>query len=174
MAAHKYLLLICCMLWAGHAFGQEEKCACCTEDHKAFDFWVGSWLVSNADGTLAGRNTIVKSENNCVIQENWTSTQAGFTGISTNFYNQITKQWEQLWIDSTGGHLKLSGNRIGNQMILASEEFENKMGVLNRNRITWTMNEDGTVRQLWEILEGEKVVGVAFDGLYERVEGTKD
>ena len=119
MVLHKYLLLICCVFWAGQGFGQEEKCACCTENHSAFDFWVGSWLVTNADGSLAGKNTIVKSENNCVIQENWTSSQAGFTGMSTNFYNRITKQWEQLWIDSTGGHLKLKGNRIGNQMILA-------------------------------------------------------
>jgi len=151
-------------------FAQEESCACCTENHKAFDFWVGTWQVTNPDGSPAGNNTIVKSESDCVIRENWTSAQAGYTGTSTNFYNQVTGQWEQLWIDNSGDHLKLKGNRVGNQMILISDEFENAKGALNRNRLTWTKNKDGTVRQLWEILEEEKVVSIAFDGLYKRKE----
>jgi len=151
-------------------FAQDESCACCSENHKAFDFWVGTWQVTNPDGSLAGSNTIVKSESDCVIRENWTSAKAGYTGTSTNFYNRITGQWEQLWIDNSGDHLKLKGNRVGNQMILISDEFENANGKLNRNRITWTKNEDGTIRQLWEILEGEKEVSIAFDGLYMREE----
>ncbi|MGB5497870.1 MAG: hypothetical protein WBM77_02975 [Maribacter sp.] len=151
-------------------FAQDESCACCTENHKAFDFWVGTWQVTNPDGSPAGINTIVKSESDCVIRENWTSAKAGYTGTSTNFYNQITGQWEQLWIDNSGDHLKLKGNRVGNQMILISDELVNSKGGLSRNRITWTKNEDGTVRQLWEIVEGEKVVSIAFDGLYMRKE----
>ena len=43
-------------------FAQEESCACCTENHRAFDFWVGTWQVTNPDGSPAGTNTIVKSE----------------------------------------------------------------------------------------------------------------
>lgn len=151
-------------------FTQEASCACCTENHKAFDFWVGTWLVTNPDGSQAGTSTIVKSERDCVVNENWTSAKAGYTGTSTNFYNKITGQWEQLWIDNTGVHLKLKGNRQGNQMVLSSGEFQNKDGVLNRNRITWTLNDDGTVRQLWEIIQGDKVVSTAFDGLYNKVE----
>lgn len=162
------------LLYTNTGLAQETSCACCTENHKAFDFWVGTWSVTNKDGTLAGKNTIIKSKNNCVVQENWTSAKGGFTGISTNFYNGSTKQWEQLWIDSSGGHLKLKGNRIGNQMILSSDTFENKHGVLNRNQITWTLNEDGSVRQLWEVLEGEKVVSVVFDGLYQHIDSTKE
>ena len=158
------------MLLGDMAIAQEESCACCTENHRAFDFWIGSWEVTNPDGTAAGKNTIVKSENNCVVRENWVSAKAGYTGTSTNFYNQITRPWEQLWIDNTGAHLKIKGNRQGNQMILSSAEFKNKDGVLNRNRITWTLNNDGTVRQLWEILKEDKVVSIAFDGLYTNVE----
>ena len=169
MGLPKYFLILCLwLLYTNPVLAQNGTCACCTLNHQGFDFWVGTWIVTNSDGTIAGRNNIVKLENNCVIQENWTSAQSGYTGMSTNFYNGITKQWEQLWIDSNGAHLKLMGNRIGNTMVLASEEFENKEGVWNKNRISWTLNDDGTVRQLWEILEGEKVVGIAFDGLYRR------
>ncbi len=77
-----------------------------------------------------------------------------------------TARWEQLWIDNSGNHLKLKGNRVGNKMILSSNEFKDVNGKLHVNRITWTINDDGTVRQLWEVLEGDKVVSIAFDGLY--------
>ncbi len=158
------------MLLGVMAIAQEESCACCSENHKAFDFWVGTWEVVNPDGTAAGKNTVVKSENNCVVHENWISAKEGYTGTSTNFYNQITGQWEQLWIDNTGAHLKLQGGRQGNQMILSSDEFLNKDSDLNRNRITWTLNNDGTVRQLWEVLKEDKVISVALDGLYRKVD----
>jgi len=163
--------IICIVILLGHiGAAQDESCACCTEIHRAFDFWIGEWTVTNPDGTVAGKSTIVKSELNCVIQENWISAKAGYTGTSTNFYNTISGQWEQLWIDNSGVHLKLKGNKIDNQMILSSDEFKDSTGTLVRNRITWTLNKDGTVRQLWEVLKGEIVESIAFDGLYRRVE----
>lgn len=148
---------------------QTVSCACCTENHKDFDFWVGKWEVTNSDGTKAGTNTIEKTQNNCVLKENWIGS-SGSTGASTNFYNLQTKQWEQLWVDNSGSHLRLRGNRVGNQMILSSDEFAHTDGKKYVNRITWTLNGDGTVRQLWEVLEKEKVANIAFDGLYKRIE----
>ncbi|SNZ00190.1 hypothetical protein [Flagellimonas pacifica] len=146
----------------------DSSCNCCTEEYRAFDFWVGTWEVVKTDGSNAGKNLITKEEEGCVIRENWTSASPGYTGTSLNFYNAATKQWEQLWIDNTGNFLKLKGNRVGNQMILASSTFAKDDGKNYRNRITWTKNNDGTVRQLWEVLEGDTVVNVVFDGLYKR------
>ena len=37
-------------------------------------------------------------------------------------------------------------------MILKSKDKPNKEGVLTHNRITWTSNEDGSVRQYWELI----------------------
>ena len=105
-----------------------------------------------------------------MLMESWSSAKAGYTGTSLNFYNRNTQQWEQLWIDNAGAHLKLKGNRQDNHMILISGEFKNNAGLLVRNRITWTQNDDGTVRQLWEVLHGDKVLNAAFDGLYRRVD----
>lgn len=145
----------------------DQPCNCCSEEHMEFDFWIGNWEVTNADGEAAGKSIISKEENGCVIRENWTSAKSGYTGTSLNFFNTVTKQWEQLWIDNAGLNLKLKGNRIGNQMILSSNEFI-KDGETLKNRITWTKNDDGTVRQYWEVLQGDNVVSIAFDGLYER------
>lgn len=163
----QYLVYIIFLL-SFSVLAQSEPCPCCTENHRAFDFWVGEWEVFKPDGTLAGTNSIIKEQDDCILRENWISSNNPFTGSSVNFYNNQTARWEQLWIDNAGSHLYLYGNRKGNQMVLVSEEIprENKPSYVNR--IIYTLNEDGTVRQLWEILINGEVANVAFDGLYRK------
>lgn len=147
---------------------QTDACSCCSEAHNAFNFWLGEWEVYDNDGKLVGKNYIVKEQDGCILSENWTSSNGQFTGSSTNFFNAQTQQWNQLWIDNTGAHLYLSGERKDNQMILASNEIPRENDTPYINRITWTLNKDGTVRQLWEILAEGEVINVAFDGLYRK------
>lgn len=116
---------------------------------------------------------ISKGQDGCVIHEKWISAKPGYTGTSLNFYNAEIHKWEQLWVDNAGAVLKLNGNRVGNQMILTSDEFE-KEGKKYRNRITWTKNDDGTVRQFWEVLGEDDSISIAFDGLYRKVQKTKN
>lgn len=164
------LVFFAFMAFASINAQEKDSCNCCSETQRAFDFWIGEWEVVNSDsGKPAGTSIISREEEGCVISESWTSANAGYTGTSLNFYNADTQQWEQLWVDNTGAHLKLKGNREGNQMILISDEFTNGDGKMFRNRITWTKNSDGTVRQLWEVLQGEEVASTAFDGLYKRL-----
>lgn len=149
-------------------YAQESKCNCCTDNHEAFDFWIGSWEVTNRQGKVAGTNRIERIQGNCVLQENWKGANGAYTGTSNNFFNDKTKQWEQIWFDNQGQTLHLKGKRIGNQMILQSEEKMNRDGKPYINRITWTKNDDGTVRQLWEIITNGTDATVAFDGLYKK------
>jgi len=163
----RYLSFLLLLMFTSTAMAQ-NKCNCCTEKHSEFDFWIGSWVVTNPDGSAAGNNVIDKIQNNCIIRENWTSAKGSYTGTSSNFYNLQTKQWEQIWIDNQGQQLHLKGNRVENQMILTSDQLKNQDGEPFRNRITWTHNENGTVRQLWEILQEGKEITIAFDGLYKK------
>ena len=156
------------LMFSFNTTAQSDDCSCCTTNHSAFDFWVGDWEVYQDDGTLAGTNKIFKDQDNCILRENWVSSNGGFEGSSTNFYNKQKGQWEQLWIDNTGSHLHLRGNRIGNQMVMVSEEIPREDNAPYVNRITWTSNEDGTVRQLWEILVDDKVTQVVFNGVYKK------
>ncbi|WP_431136058.1 hypothetical protein [Psychroserpens mesophilus] len=149
-------------------YAQTKPCNCCTDKHQEFDFWVGDWMVTNPDGSAAGTNTIVKIQDNCMLQENWVSAKGTFTGTSSNSYNYKTKQWEQIWVDNQGQSLHLKGNRKGNQMILQTDEETNKYGKLFYHRITWTLNDDGSVRQYWETVTNTTEVNVAFDGLYKK------
>ncbi len=164
------ILFILSLVLIPNLNAQTNSCNCCTEKHEEFDFWIGEWTVTNPKGIVAGSNRIEKVQDNCVLQENWTSAKGNFTGTSNNFYNSKAKQWEQLWIDNQGQSLHLKGNRVGNQMILQSDEAMNKEGKPYIHRITWTKNDDGTVRQYWETITNGKEVIVAFDGLYKKTE----
>ncbi|WP_297762070.1 hypothetical protein [uncultured Muriicola sp.] len=147
---------------------QNTPCACCTEAHSEFDFWIGNWDVTLPNGAKAGENTIVKEHGGCVIKESWTSANGNFTGTSFNYYNTKTEQWEQLWLDVAGTILKLKGKRVNNQMILRSDAVLREDGTSQVQQITYTLNEDESIRQLWEVLQDEDSVSVLFDGLYKK------
>ena len=86
--------------------------------------------------------------------------------FSYNFYNTAKKQWEQIWVDNQGGNLHLKGHRKGNQMILLSDEVVSPKGQKYVNRVTWTLNDNGSVRQHWETSGDKKTWKTVFDGLY--------
>ncbi|GAA4818277.1 hypothetical protein [Litoribaculum gwangyangense] len=147
---------------------QNNQCNCCTEKHSEFDFWIGSWNVINPQGVLVGTNEIDKIQDNCILRENWKSANGSVTGTSNNFYNKATNQWEQIWIDNQGGSLHLKGNRIGNQMILRTDPTKDSKGEPFYHKVTWTLYDDGTVRQYWETIINDNKITVAFDGLYKK------
>ena len=53
-------------------------------------------------------------------------------------------------------------------MILRTEDAKAKDGNSYYHQLTWTKNEDGSVRQLWETKTGDKVT-IVFDGLYNKI-----
>lgn len=153
-----------------YSFSQELQlsCACCTAVHKQFNFWLGEWNVYDTTGNKVGENSIIQREKNCVLNERWTSA-SGSTGSSYNYYDRSDSTWNQVWVDSRGGNLVLKGRAMENQMILKSTLQKTPTGGAYFNRITWTLNEDGSVSQLWEILNANnEVTSVAFLGIYKR------
>ena len=145
----------------------DTDCNCCSQAHTDFDFWIGTWEVTLADGSQAGTNRIEKIQDGCVLQEFWEGA-SGSTGTSLNFYNPKEAVWEQLWVDNSGTSLRLKGNRIGNRMVMSSAPFKDPGGRERIHRISWTALPDGRVRQLWEVLESGEVVQVLFDGYYRK------
>ena len=147
---------------------QKSACPCCDEEYMQFDFWVGDWVVY-AKGKMAGFNKITKIEDGCIIRENWKSVEIGYTGTSYNFYNKAEKKWNQVWIDNQGVVLELSGEFTNGKMVLESDIHLDENGNKIVNRITWSKNEDGTVRQHWEqSSDGGIAFSTSFDGLYRR------
>jgi hypothetical protein len=66
--------------------------------------------------------------------------------------------------------LVLAGSFANGAMVLEGRhEPDPKTGLVGRERITWTANADGSVRQLWESSKDDGATwSVAFDGLYRR------
>lgn len=141
-----------------------QQARCSTPEYRQFDFWAGDWEVHNAAGKLAGTNTITPMLNGCVLHEQWAGT-GGYTGESFNIYDQRTGMWHQTWVDNGGLLLVLDGGMEKGSMVLRGE-LKGRDGKMSQQRITWTPNEDGSVRQLWENSPDGKSWNTAFDGIY--------
>jgi hypothetical protein len=140
---------------------------------RQFDFWLGEWEVASPDGKFQGTSKIELVANGRGLLENWTGNPAAgnSTGKSLNAWNTQKKQWQQFWIGSGGLLLELAGGLDANgSMVLTGARTSSGGSV--RERITWTPNADGTVRQLWEqSKDGGKTWAVEFDGRYTRKGG---
>lgn len=135
--------------------------------HRQFDFWVGEWNVYSPQGQLAGTNSIQKAENGCVLMEKWTSASGG-GGTSINYYNPETKKWVQHWVASTYFGIFEGGLREANVMHLSGKVIPvNGASYLLRG--TWSLLEDGRVRQFFEQSNDDGMTwSTWFDGYYVR------
>ncbi len=134
-----------------------------------FDFWLGEWEVTTPDGKAAGRNRIESVAQGRGLLENWEGDQAsgGGNGKSLNTYNAAKGQWQQFWVGSGGGVLELAGGLVDGRMVLTGRHTVR--GAALTERITWTPNADGSVRQLWEQSRDDgHTWTVVFDGHYRR------
>jgi len=143
--------------------------SCGAAEHRQFDFWLGAWDVTNPAGVLVGRNRIESAHGGCALIEHWTSVK-GVTGTSLSIYDRDGGRWHQTWVDSGGGLLQLDGGIAGGAMVLAGDAFDaDAPAKVSRQRITWTPQPDGRVRQLWESsTDGGRNWRVVFDGRYGR------
>ncbi len=161
----RFTLLLAIISFAATA---QTNCACCTEFHKQFDFWVGEWNVFDTAGNLVGENSIAKLENNCLVSEHWRGVK-GVTGRSYNYFDLADSTWNQVWVDNTGTNLVLKGAAATNSMTLKSKLTKGTRIDWYYNVIKWTRNPDGSVTQLWQILDKDnKLVMIAFEGIYRR------
>lgn len=160
----------CCflVLFVPGMLASQTACACCTPQHRQFDFWLGEWMVLDSAGNELGQNSIIKLEDQCILSEHWRG-KGGGTGRSYNYFDPSDSTWNQLWLDKQGTILKLKGKAGSNSMILRSDWAQGQGGAKYYNRISWKKNEDETVLQLWEIMgPSDVVLSVAFKGIYKR------
>lgn len=141
------------------------------QDHvaRAFDFWLGEWdVVAAGNDQPTAINRISSAHNGCVILEQY---QAGqFTGMSMSFYDAPRKTWHQTWMANGGRPLYLEGGLTdAGAMRMTDEALPSGKASGVTNRVTWTPNDDGTVRQLWDqTKDGGDTWSVVFDGTYQK------
>jgi hypothetical protein len=142
---------------------------CQDETFRAFDFWLGSWTVSDPDGAEVGRSRVERKHHGCAVQEHWESGQV--SGTSVNIYDAPSRTWNQTWVDNRGSLLRLRGAFDGTSMQMRGERLGSD-GHVRVLRVTWTPQPDGSIRQLQEVSEdGGATWNVGFDGRYRRSSG---
>jgi len=144
------------LLSALHQQGQQPSqpavhavTACASADQRQFDFWLGDWDVfDTATRQKAGRNLVTAVLDGCALQEHWTGVD-GDTGTSLNTYFAGDRRWHQTWVDNHGGLLRLDGRFESGRMSLSgARTTRNGQRVIDR--IVWTLEPNGDVRQVWD------------------------
>jgi hypothetical protein len=141
---------------------------CKAGHHREFDFWVGDWDVYGPKGRLLGHNTITRDLDDCVIAEHWRG-NGGTDGKSHNIYDAARGRWTQYWVDNGGNTLLLHGGFRDGSMVLRGDTPAQGNQPAATQRITWTPQPDGRVRQHWETsTDAGQTWTTAFDGWYQK------
>ncbi len=135
--------------------------ACTAPEFHQFDFWIGKWAVHSPAGKEVGSSEITRASEGCAIREDWTSIGTGQHGMSINYFDPSEKRWHQDWVGADGTILHLIGGLQDNAMVMADAQ--------QANRIRWTPQPDGTVKQEWTISSDHgKTWQPSFVGIYKR------
>jgi hypothetical protein len=159
------LLLATRTAWSAEQYSCMENA-----QHRQFDFWAGSWRVSNDSGDkIFGTNTITIEEGGCLLQERWQSASGG-TGSSINYYDPGAGKWHQLWVDSGTSIISIAGNMTDGSMVLSGDIYYLAEGRRAAFRGRWTPLPDGSVRQFFEEQDAQGQWQPWFDGYYHRTD----
>ena len=132
-----------------------------------FDFWLGDWTVTDQHDRVVGENHITQDLQGCVLRESWTDAY-GNRGTSINFYDPATGLWHQVWTSDSGTITHYQGEFADGAMRFNANGFGDADGKSHFRRMTFTPNEDGSVRQLIEDSDDGKLWVATFDGTYRR------
>lgn len=129
---------------------------CSAPAYRQFDFWIGEWDVYGKNGTKAGDSKISLILDSCIILEEWTSAGSNqglrYAGKSFNTWNRNTKQWQQTWVDNTGGSTEyLEGKYDENKIIFQTKPFPFSKDTIAVRKLTFFNLSADKVRQFAEI-----------------------
>lgn len=138
-----------------------------------FDFWIGTWTVTNPDGDTVGVNRISATAGGCGVLEEWEGA-GGNVGTSLTAYDPGRDEWFQHWVGSGGAVLKLTGDfdETGRLVLTGLPRTVERQGeeIELVDRISWSRLDDGGVLQVWEISsDGGESWSPSFAGSYERM-----
>lgn len=122
---------------------------CESDAHEALDFWVGEWDVApNQEGAAkVADSRIEKLYRGCAVRENWMPL-SGADGGSINSLG-ADGLWRQRWVGSGGATVDFVGGLAGENVFVLNGYWAGGAGPGTNPyvRMTYTLREDGSVRQ---------------------------
>lgn len=135
---------------------------------RAFDFWVGEWIVRDNAGKKVGSDRVKQAENGCALTAQWTD-QFGRTLTSLTWFDPKREKWVQTRIGAGGHFVQAEGKMDRNGAMVLEGDLVLVDGDTRKVRTTWVPRPDGTVRVT---VERSDDVGrtwlTTFEGHYER------
>lgn len=171
----KHLMIAAGLALAAAPAAAQGQQPCTDPVFDDFNFWVGEWDVTGADGKFAGTNSITKEEYGCLLVERWKNA-GGITGQSYNFVDLLTGKWRQVWV-SAGATIDYAGGLNDKGAMVLEGVIGYGAGVAGNGakfRGTWTPNADGTVTQHFQQFDPSKEEWTDwFIGTYKRREAAE-
>ena len=141
---------------------------CAAPEFHRWDFWLGSWRVTDPKGVFQGTNAINVAPSGCGLIEHWHGA-SGSDGMSFNGYDAARGTWTQLWL-SPGTVIRLEG-RFDDQgaLRMSGTITYNQKREEHAFRGNWVPLPDGAVRQeFFERTSKTTAWTEWFTGIYRR------
>lgn len=139
-----------------------------------FDFWVGEWTASWDEGNGVeplGRNTIEKTPDGKVLQENFRITAGknqGYKGTSISVFQTRFNRWKQAWADNQGGYIEFEGVFKDDKRMFQTRPIE-RGGKQVIQRMTFYDIQGSSMTWDWEMsLDSGETWKLAWRIFYER------
>ena len=139
--------------------------------YEAFDFWVGEWdIYPNGSDQKVADSRIEKVSAGCAVRENWMPLR-GRPGTSLSAFDPATGGWHQLWVGGTPGRVFFDGGAREGKMVLTGYWGQDAAGNRSLVRMTYSVQDDGSVRQYGQASSDHGVTwSDSFDLIYRRKE----
>jgi len=121
---------------------------CDAPEARQLDFWVGEWDLSWDGGS--GTNVIRRTMGGCVIEENFSSPEQGYYGMSVSMFDARAGQWKQTWVDNGGSYLDFVGGVRDDGRMSFWRAFINPEGETVMQRMLWENVSDDSMDWRWE------------------------
>ncbi|MBK9761628.1 MAG: hypothetical protein IPO90_17095 [Flavobacteriales bacterium] len=92
-----------------------------------FDFWLGHWDLTWADGGK-GTNTITKELDGHVVHEHFNDPTNKYSGESWSVWDAAAGKWKQTWVDTQADYMTFEGGLVDDRMELSMHKPDKKTG----------------------------------------------
>ena len=151
-----------------------QKPCSTSPEFRQFDFWIGQWEAFATNGRKAGDSKISLILDSCIILEEWISASIvsglRYSGKSFNAWKKAQRQWQQTWVDNTGGTIAYTQGKFENdKIIFNTDPFMVAKDTIATRRLTFFNLGPDKVRQLGEITKDKGVTwNTEYDLEYRR------